>query len=350
MNNDKVYLMFGLRTNVNFTAGVGHTYSVNLKRFLGFLWEKYNAFNIKLETTPYQFPLNNTEPFCIHMKGLNWINGFDSISPNYCDSRVLEIVQMGSRTSEDYTTSYLSNTNAIGFYRPSQFNVNLTLFFTSMNGVFFDNPDIANYRYPIIFSITGIDAYKVQNPSRGLRYSYQNNLSSVLSLRFYDGESIDPNDSIATKGRIRLFKNINLRRIIGDELFNKYKKFALISRRTYAPVGTIGYSAGIYLLQYMLSANNILFEHPCYNSDTIQNIITPQEYSNPVLIGFSELYKDTYIEYVFSKPLSDLTDITISVQYCLGTANGLASPDNSNNILFPDIRFLFEIIPVVDDY
>ena len=283
------------------------------------------------------------------MKGLNWINGYDSIAPNYCDSRVLEILQAGSGTSIDYTTSYLSNTNAIGFYRPSQFNVNLTLFFTTMNGVFFDNPDIVGgYRMPLIFSITGIDAYKVQNPSKGLRYNNQNKLSSTLSLRFYDGVSIDPDDSIATKGRIRLFKNINLRRIIGDELFNKYKKFALISRRTYAPLGTTNYSAGIYLFQYMLSANNILFEHPCYNSDTIQNLITPQEFTNPVLIGFNNLFKDTYIEYVFSKPLSDLTDITISVQYCLGTANGLALADNSNNNLFPDMNFLFEIIPVVD--
>lgn len=345
MNNDKTYIMFGLRTDAKFTSGVGHVFTINLLTFLGHKFNKYRAFNIKLETTPAQLPVYYTNPLCFQLKGLQWMNGYDSINPYYSDSRVLEVVQHGGMAN---TTSYISNANAIGFYRPSQFNVTLTFFYTDMDGVFYDNP-ASGFRLPLILSITGIDEYKVMNPSKGLRYNYQNKLSSILTLKYYDGTSIDPIDSTVTKGRIRLFKNINLRTIIGNEIYDKYNKFALVARRTFAPISlntTTDYS-GVYTFQYFLTADNILFESPSYDTNSISLINGEIPlYANPVLIGFSDLLNETYIEYIFNKPSSDLTNITICSSYALGGIAGLSTPTTTNNTLFPDMMFQFEIIPV----
>lgn len=342
MNNDKTYFTLIVNFNAGYVAGSGLRYNVNLLSLLSQNYYKYNAFNIKLEGMPSGYNNGGTGTNCIHLRGLHWINGYDTISPNYSESRVLEIINGG-------IVNFTSNCNAIGFHRPSTPSVTLEFFFTDMTGNFIDR--ITNISLSLIFSITGIDAYKVVNPSKGLRYDFQSKNTSTFNLHYYDGESIDPIDATSTKGRARLFSNINLRSIIGSDKYDKYKKFALIIRRVssralnYNNLSTYISTAGVWTT-YWMSSNNINFEFPSYTNQG--NLTTPatEHLGEPILLGYNSTFTDSYIQYTFIRPSNDITNFVIVTS--LINSQYLAGANTTNNELFPDVLFNFEIIPVED--
>lgn len=347
MNNDKTYFTVILIYTQNYVAGSGIRVSnLNLRTILGSIYDKYNAFNIKLESISPSFNNTNITVSCLHLSGLQWINGYDSFAPNYTNSRVLDIISRSGTTNVESNTNYISNANAIGFYKPSQFNVTLNFFWTDIDGVFFDRPLASFGECPFILSITGIDAYKILHPSKGLRYEYQNNLSSIFTLRYYDGVSIDPIDSTATKGRIRQFNNVNFRQMIGSEIYDKYNKFALITRRIfYNVISGTNFGTGTIAYQYYMSGNRLRFENPAYTTQTILTINQTLHYNNPILIGYSGISNnDFYLQYVFDKPSGDTSDIII--QYSNIHNINYASANTTNNDLFPNVIFQFEIIPI----
>jgi hypothetical protein len=350
MDNNKVYITLVVRSTVpsQFIAGVGcRIFNVNLLSFLKQNYYKYEAFNIKLESF---HPLINSGSdliYCLHLRGLDWINGYDTLN-NYGNSRVLDIVGSGGTVQN---TNYVSNTGAIGFRRPENPILNLDVFFTNMNGTFFDRFNTF-MELNFVVSITGIDQYKVRNPSRGLRYDYQNKLSSTLVLTSNDGVSIDPIDATATKGRIKIYRNINLRSVIGSENYDKYDKFALVVRRHNfysTPANPLPYSTGNFWWIFWLSGSNLIFENPNYSPQTIITVTSATSSlghsSAPVMVAYNTNV-DTYFEYKFLKPSSDLTDIVIN--YSFMNQVGLAAANTANNDLFPYYDITFEIIPVVD--
>ena len=349
MDNNKVYITLVARSTVpaTFIAGVGvRFFNVNLLSFLKQNYYKYEAFNIKLESF---HPLINSGSdliYCLHLRGLDWINGYDTLN-NYGNSRVLDIVGVGGFIAG---TNYVSNTGAIGFRRPENPILNLDFFFTNMDGTFYDRLNV-NMGVNFVVSITGIDQYKVRNPSRGLSYDYQNKLSSILVLKSNDGVSIDPIDATATKERIKIYRNINLRSVIGSENYDKYDKFALVVRRNnfhQIPTNPLPYSIGNFWWTLWLSGSNLIFENPNFSPQTILNITSPSllgHSSAPVMVAYNTSV-DTYFEYKFLKPSSDSTDIVIN--YSLMDVLGLAAANTATNDLFPYYDITFEIIPVVD--
>jgi hypothetical protein len=282
---------------------------------------------------------------------LDWINGYDSLN-NYGNSRVLDIVGYSGFIAG---TNFVSNAGAIGFRRPASPILNLEIFFTNMDGIFLDRLNV-NMGLNFVVSITGIDQYKVRNPSRGLsnasfgsRYDYQNKLSSILVLKSNDGVSIDPIDATATKGRIKIYRNINLRSVIGSENYDKYDKFALVVRRNnfYATTGT-SYQTGNAWWCLWLSGSNLIFENPNFSPQTIISFTSAGllgHSSAPVMVAYNTNV-DAYFEYKFLKPSSDSTDIVIN--YSILDSLGLAAANTANNDLFPYYDITFEIIPVVD--
>lgn len=351
MDNNKVYFTIGLNSSA-YVAGVGYRYNINLNTLIKQQYNKYRAFNIKLESTSYQFSTASSVISCIHLRGLTWINGYDSISPNYMDTKVIEIIATNLLTNTISSTTYPSNCNAIGFYKPSVPNVTLIFFVIDMDGNFYEMPNTSTSEIQLVLSITGIDAYKIQQPSKGLRYEYQRKDSSTFTLNFYNGVSIDLIDSTATKGRVRRFKNINFRNIIGNEMYDKYDKFALVTRKTFNFIYPTGgnYSSGSWYFTFFLSANNLNFETVSYTNQTIvsgTNSLS-YHYKNPVLIGLGGLlFNDYYIENIFTKPAGDITDIVIS--YCQAGYLNLPTANTSNTELYPNIIFNFEIIPVIEN-
>lgn len=342
MDNNKSYFYIICRQKFSFITGVGYSIpNFNLMNILKDKYNKYNAFNIKLEMHSLRYNGAVEAAHCLHLSGLNWINGYDTMQ-TLNNSRVIEII---AREGNANTFTYFSNANAISFYKPSTPTVNLVFFFTDMNGNYIDviSP-ILEITY--IFSITGIDAYKVINPSKGLRYDMHNKLSASFFLKYYDGVSIDSIDSTATKGRIRLFKNINFRQIIGNEIYDKYRKFAFVVKRMFHEIasGSTIYGAGNFWYSFYLSANNIYFDTYPSNILPAITVINDKHFYNQYIIGTSGLKNDCYIEYVFSKPSSDYTDFIIS--YSSSSGVFLPNATTTNNDLFPNITFLFEIIPI----
>lgn len=351
MDNNKVYISLvarGLTGQGQYVPGVGiRYYNFNLLNFLKQNYYKYEAFNIKLEAI---YPFFNVTAgddyvYCMHLRGLDWINGYDTLN-NYGNSRILDIIGLGNLL---VGTNYTSNTGAVGFRRPANPIMDLDLFFTSIGGVFLDRlSTIMDLKF--VVSITGIDQYKVRNPSRGLRYDSQSKLSSTLVLRSSDGVSIDPIDSTTTKGRIKIYKNINLLSVIGSENYHKYDKFALIVRRTnfFSTTGS-SYAPNNQWYAFYMSGSNLIFENPNFSKETIisqaSNMGSLGHFSAPVLVGYNTSV-ETYFEYKFLKPSSYMTDIVIN--YSLLSILGLATANTANNDLFPYYDLRFEIIPVVD--
>lgn len=349
MDNNKVYISLVARgfttNNIQYIPGVGIRFSnFNLLNFLKQNYYKYEAFNIKLESLCPFFNGNADYIYCFHLRGLDWMNGYDTLN-NYGNSRVLDIVGFNQFVTG---TNYTSNTGAIGFRRPVNPIMDLDVFITNMNGIFFDRIN-QFMEFKFVVSITGIDQYKVRSPSRGLRYDYQSKLSSTLVLRSSDGVSIDPIDTIATKGRIKIYKNINLLSVIGSENYHKYDKFALVVRRNnfFATTGST-YATGNLWWSFWMSGSNLIFENPNYSRETMPLQISLGQfghYSAPVLVAYNASV-ETYFEYKFLKPSSSLTDIVIN--YSSMNQVGIASANTANNDLFPYYDLTFEIIPVVD--
>lgn len=357
MNNDKVYITFCIRPTLGFVLGKGCVFDINLYNILKYKFYKYNAFNIKLESIQGNFNeaggTTGERNYYLHLSGLNWINGYDTLT-SYSDSRVLDVVAqqpfIGSQNAGVF--SFVSNCNAISFYRPSTPSVQLTFFYTDSNGLFYDRLNSGGDNL-MTFSITGIDAYKVQNPSKGLRYSYQTNLSSTFTIKYYDGESIDPIDTTATKGRIRIFRNINIKTIIGNENYYKYNKFALVARKTsyFASSSGGAYATGNYWWTLWINFSNINFESDSVSNQTILGsggLVPSYFYTYPQFVcsvsTTSFQRYETYYEYVFNKPSTDTTDLILA--YTISNSLFLPAANTANNDLFPDFLVEFEIIPI----
>lgn len=335
MNYDKSFFHLPLHVNEGYSATVGYVFrSINLYNILKNKYTRYNAFNIKLESVSAAGV--TIIPVMLHLKGLDWVNGYDTLN-NYPDARVMEIVG-------GVVSNYLPNTNAISFRKPPSNFVDLTIFFTDCDGNFIARPGTIT-EIALIFSITGIDAYRVVNPQKGIRYSYQNNLSSSLQLKSIDGISIDPIDTTYTKGRIKLFKNINLRTILGNEIFDKYEKFCLVTK--FIALDTVSGSSltGFFNFSFYFSGTNLFFDTPSLTPYTVRSNVTSLRDTEPVCIGFSSGSTEIYIENTFFRPTTDIVDLTINFSY----HTRLNLPNfATNNVTFPNYTIIFNIIPVVD--
>jgi hypothetical protein len=351
MNNDKVYLALNIRCmGTTYVPGVGTVMPINLYNILKQKYYKYNAFNIKLESYPHSFTdtssITGERVTYLHLSGLNWINGYDNLT-QYSNSRVLEVISQNAFIVSNNTGffTFHSNCNSIGFYRPSIPQVNLTFFYTDSNGLFYDKVNAFGGEFFFTLSITGIDAYKVQNPHKGIRYSYPNKASSTFTIKYYDGESIDDNDTIATKGRVRIFRNINIKSIIGNENYYKYNKFALIVRKVvYFAIPGVSYANGNFFWNLWMNFDNVIFEFDNVNQQTIIGSTVPTYFKTyPQFIcslsGTVPLRIETYIENIFLKPTTDTTNLTIAYSTILGL--GLPPPNNANDDLFPKFAVTF---------
>lgn len=349
MDNNKTYFAITLRAadTAVFVANVGHRYTLNFTDILKHLLYKFDVFNVKLETIPLAYD-GGTSSACLHLRGLDWVNGYDTLN-QFGNSRVLEII--AQRANSVGQQSFISNTNAIMFRRPTNpAAVVLEFFFTDMDGNFI--PRLTAFSFmPLVLSFTGVDVYKSSKPRKPLRYSYQNKPSAYLVLKSVDGINIDPN---IDKQRIRRYMDVNLRSIIGNELYDKYQKFALVVRAVNSQrldTTQTGYGSGNYQFTLWLSGSNLIFDTPPYtpnNSVTGNAVSSLQHFGQPVLIGYkgtAPSRDDLYLEYVFLKPSYDITDIVVS--YSAGNTLDQA-PASANIQPFPYFDVTMEIIPVVD--
>lgn len=313
----------------------------NFRRILGNLYYKYNAFSIKLESYICRTAAT-TDPtldfYLFHIAGLNFINGYDS-SPNYNYSRALEVIDF-SGTTPTTNFNFISACNTTMFYKPTSDTIDLTFFYTKISDeLLVVNPDDVFY----MFSITGVDAYKVQNPQKPLIKRPVEMRSVNFSLQSYKAEIIE------SRNRAYRFNNINLRNIIGQD-YDKYSKFCLITKyinfsRNNGITFMTQFSGFLYFQFCLSGLDFISLSGAQYDntSTTIQRI-HPSTPSIIALGAFTFAFPyESYIENSFYKS-SDVVDIVISYNSMYGYD---LVPSNVNNTeLFPQFTINFDIVPL----
>ena len=220
MNHNKNYFLFyvPLVTTNDGTGLIRANFS--LRYILGQLYDKYDAFSIKLEGFICRTAATAViadDFLLLHMDGLPFMNGYDT-SPNYRSSRVIEMIDYAGG---NLGYNFMSNCNGVNFWKPSTEKIDLKLFHTRLTDEtrLINNDDVV-----FIFSITGIDAYqKIKRTKEITIPRFPAMKTANLTLSTYKATSID------ARNRAFKFSNVNLRRVIGED-YDKYKKFALITK------------------------------------------------------------------------------------------------------------------------
>jgi hypothetical protein len=351
MDNNKSYFFHSTGSAAANTSRGRTNYNFDLRRILGAKYDKFDAFNIALEAfVPEGGSYVGTDfyVFCIHASGLPFMtNYYDSIQ-DYSDARVLEVVQWVLPG-----WNFLKNIHNTPFYKPTQpIQSSFSTFITTMTGAFANQ--LPSSSFGLIFSITGIDQCRVKRIPRPFPvYSSFGKANPTLVLNSTFARSIDPIDATATKKRIFTFDNVNWRQVIGSELYDKYNKFSLVTRRVFNQALINNFGNGFLTFTLHLSGSNLVFETPSISQYQPVNSEYVQLHGGniPVVIGIVRLSQnDSYVENVFYKPTQDIGSITIShgSRLAVNFPTPPSGPNLTNNTEYPTIVAHFEIIPVVD--
>lgn len=350
MNHNKNYFLVYLNVVV-VNDGTGFVINdLSLRYILGQLYDKFNAFSLKLEgfvARTASSAVITDDMLLFHVDGLPFMNGFDTC-PNYRSSRVVEMIDYATIGNNGY--NFISNCNGVNFWKPSTEKINFKIFHTRLTDeTIIINPDDVAY----IFSITGLSAYKTIHPTRDIvipRFPAMR--TSNLTLSSYKGVSID------ARNRAFRFSQVNLRHVIGPD-YDRYKKFALVTKY-YASVdwngsGYPGSFSGFGMGQMLISGFDWFrpstAQYSAKGTQAQQLEIatihpTPSCVACQVVYGNSTVpraFKETYIENVFEKSQA-VVDIIISQTQIFGY---MLVPFNTNNTqLFPHFTLNFDIIPL----
>ena len=366
MNNNKSYFFHAVLNNGTVIPGVGFAnFNLNLRSILGYKYDQYDAFNISMEAFCLEggsFQNQDNGNFAVHIRGFPWMNNYYDTLQQYSDSRVIEVCSGNSADDEErdiYSAYFQKNIHQIAFYKPSTPIIQqFTMFITTPSGAFWEKITNTTLGYMCCFAITGIDAYKVKRVPRPLVYRSYDRGNPILVLNSAYATSIDPIDTTAFKKRIFRFDNVNWRQIIGNELYDRYQKFALVASRLSSNYESFSYGLGNFIYPLYLNGSNLVWEQAS-NYPFIGNAsaTTQLHGGRPVFIGIMRTnqgslrhLKDCYIENVFLKPTQDVGSITIhwSSQSSVALISGASGPNTANNFPFPTLVAQFEIIPLVD--
>ena len=349
MDNNKRFFIYTTLTGTLVTGKGVVNYNVDLRRIIGSLWDKYEAFNISIEGFNPEggnYSGNNRNASCVHLTGLPFMSNYYDSLQQYSTSRVLELVlwDLGG-------WNFMKNVNKVAFYRPTTRIIpEWTTFLTNPAGGFDEYYGTNNYH--LMFCITGIDAYRIRRIPKPLVYRGFNKPNPMLTLNTSYATSIDPIDVTATKKRIFRFDNVNWRTIIGNELYDKYEKFALVTRYMSNVALNNTFGAGFPTFPIYLSGSNLIFENNFDPFMWSNNQVVGLHGNMPVCVACLRYgwAKDFYVENVFLKPFQDIGTLTLHFsalrEQSLATGNN--GPTTSNNVLYPTLYIQFEIIPVVD--
>lgn len=366
MNNNKSYFYHAVLNNVTVISGVGAAnFNLNLRSILGYKYDMYDAFNISMEAFCLEGgSLQNSDSsnFAVHVRGFPWMNNYYDSLQQYSDSRVIEVCSGNSAEDEErdvYGVYFQKNIHQIAFYKPNTPIIpQFTMFVTTPTGAFFERITNTTLGYMCCFAITGIDAYKVKRVPRPLVYRSYNKQNPRLILNSAYAVSIDPIDTTAFKKRIFRFDNVNWRQIIGNDLYDRYTKFALVTTRLSCNYESFLYGNGNFIYPLYLNATNLVWEQ-ANNYPFVGSASTTIQLhgGRPVYIGMLRAnqgnlrhLKDCYIENVFYKPSDDIGSVTIhwSSQPSVSLITGASGPNTTNNFPWPTLVAAFEIIPLVD--
>jgi hypothetical protein len=206
------------------TTNNEYYYLFNFKQVMGDLYDKYDFFNIHLESIVYnttgQVTAGVEYSQVYHIDGFNWVNNYLDYGSSF-NGRVLELANKANTYDNNKGLQYPSNCNTLLFRKPLDPLVRLIFYVSRVNGN--DKYTIPANRPQMLLSITGVKMNhgKVPKPIHIPRHFN----SSMFSLTGSVPYSLDPNNSAWR------FPSFNLRNAIGSSLFDNYNKFGIITRR-----------------------------------------------------------------------------------------------------------------------
>ena len=161
-------LTYGSTTSAGVADLLGTTFTwnnINLRVLLGDLYDKYDRFNLNLNTIATSIATAYTgtaDDRCTYLTiaGLPWINNSYNVSSN-CNTNATVIASVFI-ASNAQTTQYFYGNNTSTFIK-NQDVCNITISFLKISDNTKPTPSGAFPKMIFIFDIEGVDNYKVQD-------------------------------------------------------------------------------------------------------------------------------------------------------------------------------------------
>ena len=339
MNIDRCYLLLG-QFNRAYQSGDGSDYyQIDLREIMKGLYDKYNRFNLKLESYASRTSNSGTLPYesqFLQIAGFNWLSGYDTNS-RFSNSRcagVMYFEHLGGIAPE-YLLGivYPSDAGTLTFSRPASSKMTMELFATTPEIETKVNPLFGNESGNMLFSFTGVpDAFPIYRPMTIVEKTGQLvlNMAKAVALQ---------NQNLALRWKV------DLSQLIDRKTYNKYSKFALVTKEIQNNFTAISFS-GFASITFMMSGLDWFSPSLKLNS-TYTGSTSWLNYHQgaPTALSIistssSDIIKETFIDNVFYKPSSPNVELTITFNrpYTMDLT-GVSSP-------VQPYYFVFNIVPV----
>ena len=342
MKIDRCYILLGVFNRQSQSGDGSDFWEINLREILGGLYDKYSKFNLKLEAYHSRTAGAGTLPSeCqfLQVAGFNWIGGLDT-NVAFSNSRV------AGATVYDHTQTnnaeffrgmiYPSNIATLTFSRHADPKIIMELFSTDPDLTTKVNPFFGNEGANYLFSITGVD----DRTTPLYREPEIIEKTGQLVLNTQNALALEVN-------RRAVRWSVDLSQLIDPITYNKYSKFALITKMILVNTVNANFSAW-FGVSFLMSGLNWyspnLKLNSTYTGSTTSFAFHQGSATAVALVetANADFSKETFIDSVFYKPSTTKVDLTITYNGT-GALNliGVSAP------VLP-FYFIFNLVPVDD--
>ncbi len=340
MKIDRCYILLGT-FNRQSRSGGSDFYQINLREILGGLYDKYTKFNLKLEA--YHSRVANSvglpsETQFLQVAGFNWIGGLDT-NERFQGSRVVGVMMFDhtlvNNTEFQRGIIYPSNIATQTFSRQADPRVLMELFATDPDLTTKVDPLFGNEDVNYLFSFTGVDERRIP------LYREPEIIEKTGQLVLNTGNAVG-----LDANRRALRWNVDLSQLIDRNIYNKYGKFALITKMIQTitmSVTTSAFSGVSFLMSGLNWYSPSLKLNSTYTGNTVAFNSFHQGPATAIALidtTNTDQTKETFIENVFYKPSSPIVSLTLT--FNTTATLGLTGV----NAVIPAMYFIFNIVPV----
>jgi len=337
---DRCYILLGT-FNRQSRSGGSDFYQINLREILGGLYDKYTKFNLKLEAFHSRVANSSglpSETQFLQVAGFNWLGGLDT-NVAFQGSRVVGVMMfdhnLANNTEFQRGVIYPSNIATQTFSRHANPQITMELFATDPDLTTKVEPLFGNEDVNYLFSFTGVDERIIP------LYREPEIIEKTGQLVLNTGQAL----GLDANRRVLRWA-VDLSQLIDRNTYNKYGKFALVTKmiqtRTMS-VTTSGFSGVSFLMSGLNWYSPSLKLNSTYTGNTVAFNSFHQGPATAIALidtTNTDQTKETFIENVFYKPSSPVVSLTLS--FNTSATLGLTGV----NAVIPPMYFIFNIVPV----
>lgn len=344
MKVDRRYILLG-QFNRRATVDGSDFFSIDLRDIMGYLYDKYSRFSIKLEAYHSRVANSSTrvgdEVQFLHVGGFNWLNGYDT-NPLYQGSRVAGVLYFQHESAFligefNRQIIYPSNIATLIFSRQASSRIYMELFATTADSNLKLDQLFGSESPNYLFSITGVDdAYPIYREPEIIENTSQ------LVLNTANATSLETN-------RRAVRWRVDLSQVIDRNVYNKYIKFVLITKmiltnNTYwsfsSFVGSTNLVSGLNWVSPCLKLNSSYTGTTSWLNLYHEGAVTAISLTDNNTTG--DTIKETFIDNVFFKPASPIINFTMTYN-TINTLNLIGVTQAIEPMVY-----IFNILPVDD--